>query len=63
VADALRPFSSSAYLLSALDQEIDDVIKAAFGVNLPRLVAIKKKYDPTCFLRVNRTLSRSERGF
>ena len=56
VADALRPFSSGAYLLSALDQEVDDVIKAAFGTNLPRLAAIKKKYDPTNFFRVNQNI-------
>ena len=56
VADALRPFSSGAYLLSALDQEADDVIKAAFGANLPRLAAIKKKYDPTNFFRVNQNI-------
>ena len=56
VADALRPFSSGAYLLSALDQEVDDVIKAAFGANLPRLAMIKKKYDPTNFFRVNQNI-------
>jgi hypothetical protein len=56
VADALRPFSSGAYLLSALDQEVDDVINAAFGANLQRLAAIKKKYDPTNFFRVNQNI-------
>jgi hypothetical protein len=56
VANALRPFSPGAYLLSALDQEGDDVIKAAFGSNLPRLAAIKKKYDPTNFFRVNQNI-------
>jgi hypothetical protein len=56
VADALRPFSSGAYLLSALDQEVDEVINAAFGANLQRLAAIKKKYDPTNFFRVNQNI-------
>ena len=56
VADALRPFSSGAYLLSALDQEVDEIINAAFGANLQRLAAIKKKYDPTNFFRVNQNI-------
>jgi hypothetical protein len=51
--EVLRPFSSNAHLLSALDIEVDDVINTAFGPNLQRLAAIKKKYDPTNFFRVN----------
>ena len=43
--DTLRPFSGG-HLLSALDVESDDVIQTAFGPNLPRLAAIKKKYIP-----------------
>ena len=39
--------------LSALDVESEDVIKTAFGANLPRLAAIKEKYDATNFFRVN----------
>ena len=51
--EILRPFSENAHLLSALDIEADDVIKGAFGANLPRLAAIKKKYDPANFFRAN----------
>jgi hypothetical protein len=51
--DNLRPFSSNAHLSSALDVEAEDVIDTAFGSNLPRLAAIKKKYDPANFFRVN----------
>jgi FAD binding domain/Berberine and berberine like len=51
--EVLRPFSSNAHLLSVLDVEVDEVINTAFGANLPRLAAIKKKYDPTNFFRVN----------
>jgi hypothetical protein len=54
--ELLRPFSQNAHLLSALDVEADDVIKTAFGANLPRLAAIKKKYDPTNFFRVNHNI-------
>jgi hypothetical protein len=39
--------------LSFLDQEPDDMIKAAFGSNYERLTAGKERYDPTNFFRVN----------
>lgn len=51
--EILRPFSQDAHLMSALDIEEEDVIKTAFGPNLTRLAAIKRKYDPTNFFRVN----------
>jgi hypothetical protein len=54
--EALRPFSANAHLLSALDVEADEVIRTAFGANLPRLAAIKQKYDPTNFFRVNHNI-------
>jgi hypothetical protein len=51
--EVLRPFSANAHLVSALDVEGEEVINTAFGPNLPRLAAIKQKYDPTNFFRVN----------
>jgi len=54
--EMLRPFSQNAHLLSALDVEGEDVIKTAFGPNLTRLAAIKKKYDPANFFRVNQNI-------
>lgn len=54
--EALQPFGSNAHLLSALDNEGDDVIKTAFGGNLARLAAVKQKYDPTNFFRVNQNI-------
>jgi FAD/FMN-containing dehydrogenase len=55
--EILRPFSENAHLLSALDVETEDVIKTAFGSNFTRLAAIKKKYDPTNFFRVNHNIN------
>jgi hypothetical protein len=55
--EMLRPFSANAHLLSALDVESEDVIKSAFGQNFARLVAVKKKYDPANFFRVNQNIS------
>jgi len=54
--ELLRPYSENAHLLSALDVEGEDVLKTAFGGNLPRLAAIKKKYDPSDFFRVNQSV-------
>lgn len=54
--EMLRPYSQNAHLLSALDVEGEDVIKTAFGPNLARLSAVKKKYDPTNFFRVNQNI-------
>src|SRR5215831_5117013 len=54
--EILRPFSANAHLLSALDVEVDEVINTAFGSNLSRLAAVKKKYDPTNFFRVNHNI-------
>lgn len=54
--EALRPFSAGAHLLAALDNESEDVINTAYGANLPRLAAIKKRYDPDNFFRVNQNI-------
>ena len=55
--ETLRPFSENAHLLSVLDVEAEDVVKTAFGTNLPRLAAIKKKHDPTNFFRLNQNIA------
>jgi len=54
--EALQPFASRAHFLGALDSESQDIINAAFGANLPRLAAIKSKYDPANFFRVNQNI-------
>ena len=60
-ADAMAPYRSGAYLLNFLDREEgEDTIRAAFGINYARLVAIKSKYDPANFFRVNQNIVPAE---
>jgi len=54
--ELLQPYSGGAHLLSVLDVEGEAVVHSAFGSNLPRLSAVKKKYDPDNFFRVNQNI-------
>jgi hypothetical protein len=56
LADSMRPFSSGAYLLNFLGEEGQDTVKAAFGPNYDRLMAIKNKYDPKNFFSLNQNI-------
>jgi hypothetical protein len=56
LADSMRPFSSGAYFLNFLGEEGEDTIKAAYGPNYERLMAIKKKYDPKNFFCMNQNI-------
>jgi Berberine and berberine like. len=56
LADSMRPFSSGAYFLNYLGEEGKDTIKAAFGSNYERLMAVKKKYDPKNFFFLNQNI-------
>jgi len=55
-SDSILPFSSGAYYLNYLGEEGEDTIKAAFGRNYDRLVAVKKKYDPNNFFCLNQNI-------
>ena len=55
-ADSIRPFSSGAYYLNYLGEEGEDTVKAAFGLNYERLIAVKKKYDPANFFCLNQNI-------
>jgi hypothetical protein len=53
--DKLQPFAHGAYV-NSLSETSDELVRTAYGPNYPRLVEIKKKYDPTNVLRLNQNI-------
>jgi FAD/FMN-containing dehydrogenase len=49
---ALEPFAGGAYV-NDLGRDDEDRIRIAYGANYERLAALKKKYDPDNFFRLN----------
>jgi len=54
--EAMAPFSAKAVYVNYTSDEGDDVVKAAYGPARKRLVALKKKYDPTNLFRLNQNI-------
>ena len=53
---AMRPFSTGGVYANNLGDEGTDRVQAAYGENYPRLAALKNKYDPTNFFRLNQNI-------
>ena len=53
--DSLQPFAHGVYI-NQLGDTSDQLVRAAYGPNYPRLVEIKKKYDPNNVLRLNQNI-------
>jgi FAD/FMN-containing dehydrogenase len=53
---AVQPQVSSAAYVNFLDRDDADRVRAAYGENYDRLVALKRKYDPTNFFRMNQNV-------
>jgi FAD/FMN-containing dehydrogenase len=51
--DAMRPFAKGGEYVNNLGEEGEDRVRASFGANYERLVALKNKFDPTNFFRLN----------
>jgi hypothetical protein len=59
--NAVHPYSSGgAYLNFEMNEDGDDRVKKSYGKNYERLSAIKKKYDPDNFFRVNQNIKPNE---
>src|SRR5499426_2026770 len=58
--DAVHPYSAGgAYVNFLMGDEGEERVKKTYGGNYDRLVAIKKKYDPDNFFRVNQNIKPS----
>ncbi|MEO8025484.1 MAG: FAD-binding oxidoreductase [Bryobacteraceae bacterium] len=56
---ALHPYSAGGAYVNFMMEEGDDRIRATYGENYDRLAAIKAKYDPENFFRVNQNIQPS----
>lgn len=54
--DRMRPFLVESSYGNYVSDEGDPVARAAYGTNYDRLVALKDKYDPTNFFRMNHNI-------
>lgn len=54
--DALHPYSAGGAYVNFMMDEGQERVQASFRDNYARLAAIKKKYDPTNFFRVNQNI-------
>lgn len=58
--DETAPFGIGAEYVNNLGEEGSDRVRAAYGDNYDRLVALKNKYDPTNFFRLNANIEPTE---
>ncbi len=55
--EAMKPVESGGVYVNYLGTEGEDRVKAAYGpAKYERLVALKNKYDPTNFFRLNQNI-------
>jgi FAD/FMN-containing dehydrogenase len=54
--DAMQPFLERGVYVNDLGEEGEDRVRAAYGANYDRLAALKARYDPTNFFRVNQNV-------
>jgi FAD/FMN-containing dehydrogenase len=52
----MRPFTTGAVYVNNLSDEGEERARAAYGSNYDRLVALKNRYDPTNFFRMNQNI-------
>ena len=53
---ATKPYLSGRVYVNYLGQEGAEQVREAYGPNFDRLAALKKKYDPTNFFRLNQNI-------
>jgi hypothetical protein len=55
--DLMRPFSTGGVYVNNLAEEGEDQVRAAYGPHYDRLEALKNKYDPHNFFRLNANIT------
>jgi FAD/FMN-containing dehydrogenase len=53
---AMRPWSSAGTYINYLSSDGDEAVRAAYKANYNRLVALKRKYDPSNAFHLNRNI-------
>lgn len=56
LADAVQPYLEDAVYVNYLAEEGEARVRAAYGANYERLVALKNKYDPTNLFHLNQNI-------
>ena len=59
---AMQPFLADAVYVNYLGEVNDEGVRAAYGKKYERLAALKAKYDPTNFFRMNQNIKPSQRA-
>jgi FAD/FMN-containing dehydrogenase len=54
--EAIQPYSSHRVYVNVLGVEGEERVKEAYGENYPRLLSLKKKYDPNNLFRLNQNI-------
>jgi len=57
---ATAPFATGGAYVNFMTQEEQDRVRSAYGSNYRRLAALKKKYDPNNFFRLNQNIKPGE---
>lgn len=55
--NVVQPFSTGALYVNFLGAEGDERVRAAYGSSYPRLLELKRKYDPTNLFRLNQNIN------
>lgn len=53
---AMRPFAMRGLYVNFIAGQDEEAVRAAYGANYGRLAALKQKYDPTNFFRLNQNI-------
>jgi hypothetical protein len=53
---AMRPFSSAGTYVNYLSSDTNETVETSYGANYRRLVALKRKYDPSNAFHLNRNI-------